>query len=50
MAPIETWIIVQAGHTYFENAAVIDAVQRRLTPWTDIRVDGVSAARVYRFR
>jgi 4-amino-4-deoxy-L-arabinose transferase-like glycosyltransferase len=50
MEPRETWVIVQAGHTYFENAALIDALQRRLTPWTDIRVDGISAARVYRFR
>jgi dolichyl-phosphate-mannose-protein mannosyltransferase len=44
---VDTWVIVQDGHTYFENAAVVDALQRRLTPWRDIRVDGVSAAKVY---
>ena len=50
MQAAEIWVIVQDGHTYFENAAVIDAIERRLAPWTEIRVDGVSAVRVYRFR
>jgi len=50
MEPRETWVVVQDGHTYFENALVIDALQRRLAPWTEIRVDRITAARVYRFR
>ncbi len=46
----EVWVIAQDGHVYFENAATLDAIQRRLAPWTEIRVGGVSAVRVYRFR
>lgn len=46
----EVWVVVQDGHTYFENAAVVDLVERRLTPSFDVRIAGVSAARVYRFR
>ncbi|HZR24498.1 MAG TPA: glycosyltransferase family 39 protein [Vicinamibacterales bacterium] len=49
MVPVETWVLVQDGHTYFENAAVIEGLQR-LRPWTDIRVASTSAVRVYRFR
>ena len=50
MRPVETWVMVQDGHIYFENAATIDAIQRRLTPWSEIRVAGTAAVRVYRFR
>jgi Dolichyl-phosphate-mannose-protein mannosyltransferase len=50
MRAVEVWVVVQDGHTYFENASTLDALQRRLAPWTEIRVDGISAVRVYRFR
>jgi hypothetical protein len=46
----QIWVIVQDGHTYFENAAVIAQLERRLPPWTEIRVAGLSAVRVYRLR
>src|SRR5581483_11082245 len=46
----EIWVVVQDGHTYFENASTIEALQRRLAPWAEIRVDGASAVRVYRFQ
>jgi hypothetical protein len=50
MDAVQTWLVVQASHTYFENAAVIDAVRRRSQPWADVRIAGVSAVQVFRFR
>jgi dolichyl-phosphate-mannose-protein mannosyltransferase len=48
MQRADVWIVVQDGHRYFENAATIDALERRLTPWIQIHVNGISAVRVYR--
>ena len=48
MTRVETWVIAQDGHTYFESDAVIDALRRRLAPWRVVRVAGVSAVQVYR--
>jgi hypothetical protein len=50
MSPVETWVIVQESHTYFENALVIDALRRRGRPWFEARAGGVPAAQVFRFR
>jgi hypothetical protein len=44
----DTWVVAQDGHLYFENAAVIEALRRRLKPWTEISVRGVPAVQVYR--
>jgi len=50
MTRVETWVIAQDGHTYFESDAVIDALRRRLAPWREVRVAGVPAVQVYRVR
>jgi dolichyl-phosphate-mannose-protein mannosyltransferase len=50
MDAVETWVVVQNGHTYFENASTIEALQRRLPAWAETRVGRASAVRVYRFR
>jgi hypothetical protein len=47
MHPVQTWVIAQDGHTYFENAPVLDQLRRRSPPWLDVEIKGVSAARVY---
>lgn len=47
MRAADVWAIVQDGHVYFENAATIDGLRRRLTPAATIHVRGVTAATVY---
>jgi len=48
MQPVETWVLVQDGHTYFENAGVIDQLRHRLRPWREIAAAGVPAVQVFR--
>ncbi len=48
MRPVETWVLVQDGHTYFENAGVIEQLRRRLRPWREIAAAGVPAVQVFR--
>jgi hypothetical protein len=43
----DTWVIVQEAHTYFENAAMVEQLRRRLQPFADIRVGGASALSVF---
>jgi Dolichyl-phosphate-mannose-protein mannosyltransferase len=50
MAPVETWVIVQPGHIYFENADMIEQLGARGAPWLELEVGGAPAAQVYRFR
>jgi hypothetical protein len=47
---VETWVIDQPGHIYFENAGVLQQLRRRTRAWLDVRIGDVSAARVYRFQ
>lgn len=50
MRAVETWVIVQQGHVYFENQLVIDQLQRRFESLMQVQVGGYPAADVYRFR
>jgi hypothetical protein len=50
MKDVETWVLVQESHKYFENELVIDALRRRSKPWFEARAAGVTAAQVFRFR
>ena len=50
MTPVETWVIVQPGHLYFENVGVVEQLRARLRPWMDVPINGSSAAQVYLFR
>jgi len=50
MTGVQTWVIAQDGHTYFESDALIDALRRRLTPWREVRIAGVRAVQVFRVR
>lgn len=47
MGSVETWVLVQDEHRYFENEAVIDQLQRRLRPWREVRVLGAVSVRVF---
>ena len=47
MTAVDTWVVAQDGHTYFENLGVIEQLQRRMHPWTEIRIAGVLAAQVF---
>jgi hypothetical protein len=47
MRSLDTWVIVQEAHTYFENAATLEQLRRRLQPFADIRVGGGSALSVF---
>jgi hypothetical protein len=47
MRPVDTWVIVQDGHTYFENAATVENLRRRLRPAADVRIGGGSALSVF---
>lgn len=42
----ETWVIAQDGHTYFENAAILDVLKQQ-SPARVWRVDGVVSVRLY---
>jgi hypothetical protein len=48
MRPVETWMIVQDAHVYFENQAVIEQVGRRLRPWSELWIRGALAVQVFR--
>jgi hypothetical protein len=47
MHAADVWAIVQDGHVYFENAATIEGIRRRLQPAATVGVRGVTAAAVY---
>jgi hypothetical protein len=47
MRSVDTWVIVQDGHTYFENADTVDQLRRRLRPIADVRIGGGSALSVF---
>ena len=47
MGSVETWVLVQNEHRYFENEAVIEQLQRRLQPWREVRVLGAVAVQVF---
>jgi Dolichyl-phosphate-mannose-protein mannosyltransferase len=47
MRPVDTWVIAQEGHTYFENAAMIDQLRRRTRPFADVHIAGGSALSVF---
>jgi hypothetical protein len=42
----ETWVIAQDGHTYFENQALLDQLQRQ-PPFREWRAAGVVTARLF---
>jgi Dolichyl-phosphate-mannose-protein mannosyltransferase len=50
MNDVETWMLVQDGHRYFENEAVIAQVEARGPPWREVRVHGALAVQVYQVR
>lgn len=50
MGAVETWMLVQDGHRYFENEAVIAQIEARGPPWREVRVHGVLAVQVYQVR
>jgi hypothetical protein len=50
MQPVETWVIAEDSHTYFENITVVEDLRRRLKPWLEVRAAGVPAVTVFRFR
>jgi hypothetical protein len=50
MRPVDTWIIQQDGHVYFENAATLEAIRRRMAPAAEFRAGDAVAARLYHFR
>ncbi len=45
----ETWVFVQDGRIYFENAPVIEQLRARLRPWREIHIAGAVAVQVFRF-
>jgi hypothetical protein len=47
MRSVDTWVIAQDGHTYFENAATIDQLRRRLRAIADVRIGGGFALSVF---
>jgi len=46
--PGETWVIAQDEHRTFENALLLDALRSRVTPWREIWMNDLLAARVFR--
>jgi hypothetical protein len=47
MKAAERWAIVQDGHIYFENAAMIAGIRQHYRRWLVVRVAGAVAAEVY---
>ena len=50
MRRVETWVIAQDGHRYFENEAVLGQVKRMFRPWQTVSVGGIPAAQVFMVR
>ena len=50
MRRVETWVIAQDGHRYFENEAVLDQLKRQFRPWRTVNVDGSTAASILHVR
>jgi len=50
MDRVETWVIAQDGHTYFENEAVFDQLKREFRPWRTVHVDGSVAVSIFHVR
>jgi hypothetical protein len=44
----EQWVIVQDGHRYFENAAIMDQLRRTARPWREYRLAGTPVLQVFR--
>jgi dolichyl-phosphate-mannose-protein mannosyltransferase len=47
---VQTWVVEQPGHIYFENQGVIEQLRARLPPWMDVQIGGASAAQVFLFQ
>lgn len=47
MRQVETWVIAEDSHMYFENALVIDQLGRRQRPWLEVEVGHAAAVRVF---
>ncbi len=50
MTSVETWVLAQPGHLYFENAGVIAPIRQRLRPWMTVETGGVTAVDVFHVR
>jgi len=50
MTPVDTWVLAQPGHVYFENAEVLAQIRRRLRPWMTVEAGGVAAVDVFHVR
>jgi hypothetical protein len=48
MTGVETWVLVQEGHIYYENAQMIDQLRRCLTPVLVVPVGGSVGVQVFR--
>ncbi len=48
MSPVETWVLVQDGHIYFENQAIVARLRATVAPWRRVRVRGTTAVEIYR--
>jgi hypothetical protein len=44
----EQYVLVQDGHTYFENAGVIALLRRSSRPWREYRLKGTIVLEVFR--
>jgi hypothetical protein len=49
MTGVETWVLAQDGHTYFENLPLIENLRRQGAPALVVRVAGGTAVQVFRF-
>jgi hypothetical protein len=47
MGEVDTWVIVQEGHAYFENVQMIEQLRRESAPWREFAAGGVRAAQVF---
>jgi len=50
MKRVDTWVVAQPGHVYFENAGVIDGLRRASAPWLTVDVGGATAVEVFHVR
>jgi hypothetical protein len=47
MTTVDTWVVAQPGHVYFENADVLALVRQRSTPWLTVNAGGAVAVDVF---
>lgn len=48
MDAVDTWVVVHAGHLYFENLPMVEQLRSTRSPWRRVTIAGVRVVDIYR--